>query len=250
MGAAHAIPVHKTSTPEPCALGLSSASMRFLAILALTGSVLLAVGCGDDDGTGPADAGVGVDATASDPDAGPSDEDAGPPDGGCDVSPEPDSLPAIAGGFAIADDGDGGSNIPVATGGDPTGTWVFDDATFYVTSAAAEMFDESASTVTGTAWVALDGTEARLDFDLVTTLEGTLAGTIVRPSSTQVRGTYEVEGSSIVITRSCAQSTAAGGGGATGLEFSIDGDQGTLITTLSGATGMITIVLEGTRRTP
>lgn len=176
--------------------------------------------------------------------------DAGPPDGGCDVSPAPDALPAIAGGFAI-DGADGGIAIPVVTGGDPTGVWVFDDATFFVPESSAAMFDVETSTVTGTAWAALDGTEMRLDFRFDTTLMGTIAGTIIRPSSTQIRGTYVVDGASIDTTPICSQSTAmtSGGGGMAGLEFSIDGDDAIVISRLSGAAGSIVIVLEGTRRT-
>ncbi len=179
-----------------------------------------------------------------------SEPDAGPPDGGCDVSPIPDPLPAIAGGFEV-EGGDGGVMVPVATGGDPSGVWVFGDATFYVQPAAASMFDIETSTVTGTAWAAFDGTEARLDYRFETTLMGTLAGTIIRPSSTQIRGTYVVDGASIDITPICSQSTAmmSGGGGMATLEASIDGDSATLISHISGPSGTITIVLEGTRRT-
>ncbi|AKF07468.1 hypothetical protein DB32_004617 [Sandaracinus amylolyticus] len=202
------------------------------------------IACGGESDA-PDDAGARIDAQTEIVDAG-----APAADAGCDVSPEPDAVPEIAGGFDVATV-DGGSNVPVATGGDPTGTWVFDEATFYVSETAATMFDREASTVGGRAWAAFDGTEARLDFEFVTTLNGTPAGTIVRPSSTQIRGTYEVDGSAIVITPACAQSSAGGAGGggsAGGLQFSMDGDVGRLITSVSGTAGMITIVLDGTRR--
>ncbi|UJR79945.1 hypothetical protein [Sandaracinus amylolyticus] len=223
--------------------------MKRGGIVAFLGALsALVIACGGESDE-PTDAGTRIDAPTEMIDAGT--PDAGEPDGGCDVSPEPTELPDIAGGFAVADDGDGGSNVPVATGGDPTGTWVFDDATFYVSSTAAGMFDIETSTVTGSAWAAFDGTEARLDFEFVTTLEGTLAGTLVRPSSTQIRGSYVVEGTSIGITPTCAQSSAGGAGGggsARGLAFSMDGDDGRLITTITGTAGEITIVLDGTRR--
>lgn len=221
--------------------------MRSASILLSIPYALAIIACGEPTTTPPADA--GHDAPMTPPvDAG-VELDAGPPDGGCDVSPIPDPLPAIAGGFMV-DDADGGTIVPPATGGDPTGVWVFEDATFYVGPAAASMFDVESSTVTGTAWASFDGTEARLDYRFETTLRGTLAGTLIRPSSTQIRGTYVVDGVSIDITPICAQTTAmeTGGGGA-GLDFSIDGDNATLISRLSGGSGTITIVLQGTRRT-
>lgn len=215
------------------------------ASVALLALALAAAGCSEPSSL-PTDA--GVDAPSGETDAGPGETDAGPPDGGCDVSPIPGSLPAIAGGFAV-EDPDAGSSVPVATGGDPTGTWVFDDATFWVPPAAAAMFDPARSTVTGTAWAALDGSELRLDFRFETTLMGTIAGTIVRPSSTQIRGTYVVDGAMVDVTPICAQGGSASGGGSADLSFSIEGDDATLISRLSGPSGMITIVLTGTRRT-
>lgn len=206
---------------------------------------LVAVGCGTS--VTPADA--GTDAPTSTTDAGIEEPiDSGPPDGGCDIAPIPGALPTILGGLAVSET-DGGSAIPVATGGDPVGLWVFDRATFYVSPTAATMFDVATSTVEGTAWVAVDADEARLDFRFVTTLMGTPAGTIVRPSSTQVRATYTVDGPSVSFEAICAQSSAGSSSGSTTQQFSVDGDAVTWITQISGAAGPITIVLEGTRRT-
>lgn len=225
--------------------------MRSLSSFALAASALLAVACSTS--TAPSDAGPGADRFVPDmPDAGPI--DSGPPDGGCDVGDPPDPLPEIMGGFAIAE-GDGGSAIPMATGGDPVGLWVFDRATFYVPSAAASMFDVEASTVDGTAWIDITADEFALDWRFVTTLMGTIGGTIVRPSSTQIRATYVLDGATFVPTPICAQSSAmmaptdGGTAGTSMLSFSQSGDSITVISRLSGMAGMITIVLEGTRRT-
>lgn len=239
--------------------------MEIRSLLAPSGALVVAmlaiVGCSSP--SPPTDAGAGTDAPAaidggSDSGGTPSVDasvDAGPPDGGCDVSPEPADLPALTGGFAVLG-ADGGIELPTATGGDPTGTFVFDRATFWVGPAQAEMFDESISTVEGSAWAAFDGTEARIDFEFVTSLMGTVVGTLVRPSSTQIRGSYVLDEAFIVITPSCRQSSAmapaASDGGVAGsadLQFSQTGDDMTLISRLSGPGGMITIVLEGTRRT-
>jgi hypothetical protein len=220
-------------------IGCSSSSPSTDAGIGTDARAPIDSGSGDDSGSTP-----GIDASV----------DAGPADGGCDVSPEPADLPALEGGFAVLG-ADGGIELPSATGGDPTGTFVFERATFWVGAAQAEMFDESISTVEGSAWAAFDGTEARIDFEFVTSLMGTVVGTLVRPSSTQIRGSYTLDEAFIVITPSCRQSSAmapAGDGGVAGsadLQFSQSGDELTLISRLSGPTGMITIVLEGTRRT-
>jgi hypothetical protein len=204
---------------------------------------LLAVGCGDEPS--PA-TDAGTDAFVAPPvDAGGSEPDGGPM--GCDVSPLPDPLGEFVGTFAVLGDADGGTELPVATGGDLTGMWVIESATFFVGPAAAEMFDEEASRVNGTAWLAFDGEEMRLDYRFVTTLEGTLAGTILRPTSTQIRGGYTLDDARIVVTPTCVAPPPTSGGSA-GLQFSVEGDQGTFISSISGASGNITIVLQGTRR--
>lgn len=180
--------------------------------------------------------------------------DAGPREGSCDVGTTPDPLPQIAGSFAIAE-GDGGLAIPVPAGGDPEGLWVFDRATFYVSAAAAAMFDLEASTIEGSAWMNITATEFALDWRFVTTLMGTVAGTIVRPSSTQIRASYTLDGATFIADPICAQSNAVmaprdgGTAGTSMLEFTRMGDSITVVSRLSGAAGTITIVLEGTRRT-
>ena len=208
-------------------------------------AIALLAACGGDPA--PPDGGPTLDAFVPDEDAGP--DDAGPVevDGGCDVGEVPDPLPAIAGGFGV-EGGDAGSVVPAATGGDPVGLWVFDRATFYVGPTAAGMFDEDASTVEGTAWLEVTEAEFALDWRFVTTLMGTPAGTIVRPSSTQIRASYTLDGATFVATPICVQS-GSGGDGETMLAFSQSGDTLTAVSHLSGPTGMITIVLEGTRRT-
>src|SRR5262249_41454497 len=125
------------------------------------------------------------------------------PDAGCDVSPAPSSVPALAGGFAVL--GDGG--MPeAATGGDPIGTWGFEHVTVWVPQSSTSMFMPTTSTVDGSAWAAFDGTNYRLYFDLVMTYNGTAVGTLVRASTTIVRGTYVVSGSSLDVVRTCAYS--------------------------------------------
>lgn len=213
-------------------------------------SLPIALGCSSS--STPSDA--GIDAFV------PGETDSGPADagqvavdgGGCDVGTPPDPLPEVTGGFAV-DDPDAGSSVPVPAGGDPIGLWVFDTATFWVAPGAAAMFDEDTSTVDGTAWLEVTATEFALDWRFVTTLMGTLGGTIVRPSSTQIRATYTLDGASFVPDPICAQSSAgaASDGGTAGmsmLSFTQSGDSITAISRVSGPTGMITIVLEGTRR--
>ncbi len=215
----------------------------------LVASILLAA-CGGSTTTPPTDAGRPT------PDGGSADagapRDAGsPPDAGrCDVSPIPDALPSLDGSFAVIT---ATSGPPTATGGDPVGVWVMDDVTLWVGQAAADMFDEEMSGMTGTAWVALfaDGT-VRMDFHFEVRLEGTLAGTIRRPSGFAARGTYTITGNHIDVTPDCVQPNgdmAMMGGMSSGLDFSVEGDRAVFTSVLTGMAGMTTTVMEGTRRT-
>lgn len=183
--------------------------------------------------TGPEDAGL---------------PDAGPIDAGCDISPVPDGLPVLTGGFQTIDR-DAGITPPVQTGGDPRGVWVFEAATFWVERDAMTMFNPFASSVSGTAWIAVDDTAFRLDYELVTTLSGTAAGTIVRATSTRVHARYRVDREQLEpIGLVCSESSGGTTGDPGRVTFTVVGDRITVSTELAASTGPVVMVLEGVRR--
>jgi hypothetical protein len=200
-----------------------------------------------------------------------------PPDAPtCDVAPVPADLPALDGRFAVrpgatdaadpdaggldagpidagaidaGEPADGGVTFgipPTAMGGDPTGTWVFDRVTFYTAPGSDAQFDPAASSLTGTAWAALDATTFRISLAFDITLVTFVAGTVRRSSETRVRGTYVVDGANLDVTAECADGVTSGT--SSGFSFTESGDSGLFFTTVNGMLGELTIVLEGTRR--
>jgi hypothetical protein len=210
--------------------------------VALSIVLALAGGCAhsttpDDGGSdsGAVDAATVVDAAAID-------------GGGCDVAPVPDALPSIEGSFATVDP-DASMTPPVLTGGDPRGVWVFDSGTFWVDRAAATMFNPFASSVGGTAWIAIDDTTFRLDYELITMLAQTEAGTIVQSTSTRVHARYRVDREQLEPTGLvCSESNQDMTGDSGRITFTVVGDHITLSTEVPASTGPLVIVLEGTRR--
>jgi hypothetical protein len=179
--------------------------------------------------------------------------DAGPPDTGemdasCDVSPVPDALPALDGSFEIVDT-TAGMTPPVLVGGDPRGVWVFDTATFWVQHDATAMFNPYASSASGTAWIAIDDTTFRLDYEIVTMLAGTAAGSIVSATSNRAYARYRVDREQLEPTGLvCADSTGGSTGDAGRVTFTRSGDRIVVATELVAEAGPVLMVLEGTRR--
>lgn len=174
--------------------------------------------------------------------------DSNAPDTRCDVSPVPDVLPALSADFQL-DDATLGTSAPVMTGGDPVGVWVFDRGTFWVDRTANAMFNRYASSVAGTAWIAITATEFRLDYELVTTLAGTEAGTIVQQNVTRAHARWRLDREQIEPTGLvCAESNQATVGDPGRVTFTrVDDTHLTLLTVVPLEAGMTTIELHGTR---
>lgn len=163
----------------------------------------------------------------------------------CDLAPIPSPLPMLESAFFVES-----ATVmpPVPSGeGDPTGTWLFDHVSFYVNAEAGMNFDPTMSRVDGTAWLAFDGTEVRLEMSFVVTLADTLAGDITRATETRIRGTYEMSGAELVFTPSCVQAAAMMSGATPSFDFGVEGDRGTMVIQTMGMFGTTTIVLEGAR---
>lgn len=208
----------------------------------LTPALLLALallGCATST-TPPPDAGSDAARVA---DAG---TDAMAPDTSCDLTPVPASVPAFSGTFQL-NDATFGAAAPVMTGGDPTGVWVFDHGTFWVDAANNAMFNRYASSVSGSAWLAVTPTEFRLDYDFITTLAGTEAGTIVQDNHTRVRARWRLDREQIEPTGLvCGEYTASGVGDPGRVTFTRTGDHIVVLTVVPMDVGMTIIELDGT----
>jgi hypothetical protein len=182
-------------------------------------------------------------------DAGPSDVgiDAYAPDTHCDVRPVPSTIPTL---MAVFDENDGtpGHTPPMMTGGDPVGVWVFDHGTFWVDPTANAMFNRFASNVTGTAWIAIDATDFRLDYELVSMLAGTQIGTIDQHSLVRAHARWRLDHEQIEPTGLvCNESDPPPVGDPGRMTFTrVDATHLTLETEVPQSTGTLVIVLEGT----
>jgi hypothetical protein len=162
----------------------------------------------------------------------------------CDLAPIPSPLPMLESAFVVQSET---VMPPVPSGdGDPNGTWLFDQVSFYVSAEAGMNFDPTMSSVEGTAWLAFDGSEVRLEMSLVVMLADTLAGDITRTTETRIRGTYTMSGAEVVFTPSCVES-AMMTGAAPSFDFGVEAERGTLVIQTMGMLGTTTIVLEGSR---
>ncbi len=186
-----------------------------------------------------------VEDAATLPDA--NEDDASEADAGCDVSPIPSPLAALDGEFRVIDRESG--LVPAAsTGGDPRGVWVFDTATFWVEREATTMFNPYASSVSGSAWIAIDDASFRLDYELVTTLVGTAVGTIVRTTSTRAHARYRIDREQLEPTGAvCTESNDETIGDPGRMTFTVTGDRIALTSEVSASSGPLVLVLEGTR---
>lgn len=186
----------------------------------------------------PSDA--GNDASASDAFSAPRDASTS-----CDVSPAPTGLPVLTGTF-VPLDADAGSPIPVQTGGDPTGVWRIAHATIYTAPGTGGMYDATASSVAGNAWIVVDATSLRLELSLDLVLAGTPAGTIRRHQVTDIRGTYTTSGATLSVTPECIAPTPTTTSGIA-TQFTAGASDGTLVLVTNGMLGETTIVLTGSR---
>ena len=207
------------------------ASLLCSVLLGCATSTTLPMDAGRD---APPSADVGIDVNA--------------PDTHCDLSPEPTPPPPFVGDFQL-NDAAFGAVAPVMTGGDPLGTWVFDRGTFWVDRENNAMFNRYASSVAGTAWIVIEPTEFRLDYDFITTLAGTEAGTVVQDNHTRLRARWRLDREQIEPTGlACAEASAVGCGDPGRVTFSrVDADHIVVLTVVPMEVGMTLIELHGTR---
>jgi hypothetical protein len=205
----------------------------FFGILGGCGSSTPAADASSSDAALPMDAAAAADTNVP--------VDAPPP---CDVSPAPSDLVPLTGGFVVLEP-DAGLPIPAQTGGDPTGVWRFDHITIYTDPSTAGMFDPDASTIDGTGWIVVEGDTIRLELTTDVALMGTAAGTIRRHSVTSIRGTFVVDGASLMLTPDCI--SPAPMGTPSQPMFTAEGTTGTLVLSTMGMLGTNQIVLSGTR---
>jgi hypothetical protein len=159
----------------------------------------------------------------------------------CPVGDPPGTLPKITGTFVQIDD-KGTNGPPKMTGGDVTGTWVFDSLTQFLPAAGKGIVDPTMSSVTGTAWASFgaDGSfKLSTDFDV--SIVTTIVGTMMQHNVNQSVGTAMVSGSMIMPTATCTTSVSA-----SGLEFTRTGGTGQLLIHTQSQIGQVDLLLGGT----
>jgi hypothetical protein len=172
--------------------------------------------------------------------------DAWAPDTHCDLSPIPDGVPAFTADFQL-NDATLGTVVPTMTGGDPVGTWLFDHGTFWVDHASNAMFNRFASSVSGSAWIVIGPTDFRLQYDFVTTLAGTEAGTIVQDNLTRAHARWRLDREQIEPTGLvCSESNQEAYADPGRVTFTRTGDHLSMLIEAPMATGLTIIQLEGT----
>jgi hypothetical protein len=214
---------------------------RELSVIVLASLAGSSLGCGDDDGRAPVDAGTMPPDAGSD--AGSAGTDAGPE---CDVGEAPIDPPALTGSFVFYG-GDGGTGVPVPTGGDPTGIWAFDAATFYVPEDRRDQLDADASHAEGEAWLEVGATEFRLSFFFDVRLETLVVGTVRRPTTYLALGTYTADGPTLMFDAECLDGRMSGG--MLMISFSESEGRGQLFIDVDSTDGgdPTVMVLDGTR---
>lgn len=190
-------------------------------------------GCG---GESAVDAGAALDATTGTDAAVEVGEDVS-----CALTPPAATLPMVDGGVRI-EGGDAGVT-PTASGGDPSGRWVIDDATLWLPSQAAGLVDVSMSWIRGTGWATLEGGRYALSLDMGFRVEAVVGG-LTRGIVLGATGRYELRGTELVLTAEC-MSTPAAQGSITGFRVSRDApERGRLFIELSGMAGRSTLIFQ------
>jgi len=209
------------------------------ATMAVCAMAAALAACSDDDSSPMVDAGGLRDALDDAPALG---VDAAQ----CDVGDPPGTLPTLTATFVFVDP-DAGVDVPAPAGGDVTGGFVVERATFYVPESARGSIDVGASHAEGTAWSVVEGSQYRFAFDLDVTLETTVVGTVRRHQLDASRGTFVASGGILSLTpdEGCAVTTDI-----TEIGYSIDAEGGMLIVSLPPFMGGSAVVVFEGRRVP
>lgn len=165
---------------------------RLLAVVLL--------GCGSSVEATPTDASVSNDTSVSD-----TRSETSRVDTPCEIGAVP-SVPKYAYEFLFVG-GDGGVTIPTPTGGDPIGEWRYTKVTVYLSDSARMFVDPSKSTIDGTGFGSYTASGFRNTTDQKATIHTTVVGPQVRETRTRAKGTWNLEGSEIVYTVECVEST-------------------------------------------
>lgn len=123
----------------------------------------------------------------------------------CDLGTLP-TMPAITSEVVI-DGLDGGGAAPAATGGDETGTWIYEKITIYLPAQAAGQIDPAESKIDGKGFIELGAGKFRQFVDTTTVLATSIVGKVTRAGTTKVLGTYTTSGTSTTFTITCREST-------------------------------------------
>jgi hypothetical protein len=157
----------------------------------------------------------------------------------CEVGTPPSNVPAAlakiviegttpppddAGADASTDAGDAGDagdaeagvapfaapvgDLPEPTGGDETGTWVYQTLTLYLPAIAGSFIDASQSGGVGKGWIELTGTDYRqsVDFTFLITAQSTK---IPAPLKISTKGAYTKAGTDLLLTPVCSDGAPA-----------------------------------------
>ncbi len=163
----------------------------------------------------------------------------------CDVGTVPSGLPAVS-AMIVADDG--ASNAE--TGGDPTGVARFDKLTLYVPEALSGMLRGTMVTTEGTAWADFDGTNFRIQSNVMITIRRMAGGAgMERAFDLGLKGTYMVEGSELMLTNDCIAGAMSSELEMSDREvfFSATAGRLKLVLVIHSFQGDLTIALEGAR---
>jgi hypothetical protein len=159
----------------------------------------------------------------------------------CVLSPPAATLPMVNGRVAI-EGGDAGLT-PTASGGDPEGRWLIDDATLWLPAAAQGQVDTSASWIRGSGWATIQGGQYEISTDLGLRVEAVVGG-LTRGVVLGGRGRYEVRGTELALTPMCMTSAAAQGSLGS-FRFSRDAPtRGRLFVELVGMAGRTTLIFQ------
>jgi hypothetical protein len=172
--------------------------------------------------------------------------DTNAPDTHCELAPVPAAIPPFTADFQLNDSAVG-TVVPTMTGGDPIGTWLFDHGTFWVDAPSNAMFNRFASSVTGSAWIAIDATTFRLAYVFIAHLEGTEAGAAVRETITRAFARWRLDHEQIEPTGLvCSESSEPAFADPGRVTFTRTGDHLTMLIEAPMETGLTILQLEGT----
>lgn len=169
--------------------------------------------------------------------------------GACDPGPVPplrDVTSTVTLEGDASDAGDAGVvAAPVATGGDPSGTWIYTHLTLYLPPQAKGQIDPAKSKLEGRGFIAIDQDRFRQLTETTTTLSTSAVGMVVRTNNTRAIGRFAADGGALRTETECSEGGVEGSLGELGFSR-LSPTQGRLHLLLKGQLGesKLTIDLE------